>query len=51
MESEIILGLISILIKDGIPALVGVITAWKVADPNMEDIKKLHDLVKKPEDY
>lgn len=51
MEAELILGLITILVRDGIPALVNIMSAWQKVDPNLEDINKLHDLVKRPEEY
>jgi len=49
-ELEFILALAEVVFKDGIPAVIDVINAWKVDDPTLEDINKLHDLVPRPSD-
>lgn len=50
---ELTIALIDVVIKYGVPAVIKVIKDWNI-DPDsitLEDIKRLHDLVPKPETY
>ena len=51
ISAEIILVLVTVMVEKGIPALISLLAAWKVEDPTLADIDKLHDLVKRPESY
>lgn len=51
MTPELILAIISIGVEKGIPALINILNAWQRENPSLDDIDKLHDLVKKPESY
>lgn len=51
MSPQVILAIVTVAIEKGIPALINVLNAWQVEDPTLEDIDKLHELVKKPESY
>ena len=51
MTLEMILVIMTVAIKDGIPALLKILTAWQKENPDFDDIEKLHDIVKKPEAY
>lgn len=49
--AQIILVVVTVLVEKGVPALMNLLEAWKIEDPTLEDIDKLHALVKRPEDY
>ena len=51
MSPQVILAIITVAVEKGVPALINVLNAWQVEDPTLEDIDKLHDLVKKPSSY
>lgn len=51
MTPQLILAIVGICVEKGLPALVNILNAWRNDDPDFKDINKLHDLVKKPEDY
>jgi hypothetical protein len=51
MSPEVILAIITVGVEKGLPALINVLNAWQIEDPTLEDIDKLHELVKKPETY
>lgn len=51
MTAEIIVALIKVLIKDGVPALMSLLDRWKVIDPTVDDFQALKSLMKRPEDF
>lgn len=46
-----ILAVITVIVEKGPAMLIRILNAWQIDDPSLEDIDKLHELVKKPEDY
>ena len=46
METALILKIIEILLKDGVPALVQIFAGLNNDNPSLEDIKTLHAKVK-----
>lgn len=51
MSPQLILALVTVMVERGIPALINILNAWQVQDPTLEDVDKLHDLVKQPDSY
>lgn len=51
MSPQLILALVTVMVERGIPALINILNAWQVENPTLDDIDKLHELVKKPESY
>ena len=51
METAVILAIIEMAAKYGIPAVVEAIKAWNVSTIRQEDIALLETLVAKPETY
>lgn len=51
MNTKEALDLISILAQYGIPAVTELISTWSDKEVSLEDLKKLLDEVKDPEDF
>ena len=50
-ETLIILAIVDLILKHGVPGMISVMTEWGIQDPTIEDIEALRKRVPKPGTY